>query len=226
MAKPFDGVIFDMDGLMMDTESIGFAAFDKAMRECGYSYRKETYTDLIGLDAGSAKRALYKKYGDRFPFETVCRKMNRHEQNHIRKYGIPLKRGILELLTFLERHSIEKGVGTSTAKEKAIKKLTCTSLKRFFTVIVGGDEVDRGKPEPDIFLKVAAGLRVSPARCFVIEDSEPGIWAAFRGGMMPIMIPDFVPPSETVNRLACRILPDHFAVIEFLREILEKGCET
>ena len=223
IVEPFQGVLFDMDGLMIDTESIALAAFSKAMQEYGYTAPETAFADLIGLDNKRAETVLRRKFGDGFPFKTIYQKMVHYEHKHIREHGIALKPGIEELLMFLERHSIKKGVGTSTAKKDAIKRLTNTGLKKFFEVVVGGDEVDKGKPEPEIYLKVAACLDVRPDRCFVLEDSEPGVRSAFNGGMMPIMIPDLKPPSAATKELIHRIFPNHFAVIEFLRDTLENA---
>lgn len=224
-AKSFQGVLFDMDGLMIDTESIALTAFVKAMRDFGYVVPEAVFIDTIGLDGRESERLLSGRFGVGFPFEEISKRMQRYERRHIREHGIALKPGIRELLTFLERYSIKKGVGTSTMKEEALKKLASTGLKRYFDVIVGGDEVDRGKPQPDIYLRVAASLDVRPDCCYVLEDSEPGIGAAFGGGMKPIMIPDMKPPSETVAKLCHRIFPDLFAVIGFLRSVLEEGKE-
>ena len=116
----------------------------------------------------------------------------------IEREGIALKPGLIELLGWLEDAAIPRAVATSTRRSRAQAKLVRTQLCERFAALVGGDEIARGKPAPDIYLEAAARLGVAPAACVALEDSEPGIRAALAAGMMPIMVPDLAPPSAAL----------------------------
>ena len=146
--------------------------------------------------------------------------MNEYEKKHIRENGISRKKGIIELLEFLEIQDIPKGVATSTRYKSAIQKLELTGLLKYFEHITGGDQVSQGKPAPDIFLAAAEKMKVDPDNCLVLEDSEPGIKAALAAGMLPIMIPDLKQPSPLIKEKIHKILPDHFHVIETLKSLI------
>ena len=120
--------------------------------------------------------------------------------------GIALKPGLLDLLDWLEARRIPKAVATSTRRDRAQAKLARTALLPRFVALVGGDEVARGKPEPDIFLAAAARLGEAAQHCLVLEDSEPGVRAALAAGMTPIMVPDLHAPSDDLVALEPLIL--------------------
>jgi len=212
-------VIFDMDGLMIDTEAIAKHAFDLAMADYDYSHEPLLFVDLIGYDERSSRRILKHQFGDAFPFSKIRRKMVEYEKAYIHQHGIPLKKGIIELLTFLEKVNIPKGVGTTTSFNKAMKNLEITGLNQFFNHMVAGDQVENRKPAPDIFQNVGLKLDTLPKNCLVLEDSEPGIKAAHAAGMCPVMIPDMKQPSEELKKIIFKVVPDHFAVIDLLKTL-------
>ncbi len=135
----------------------------------------------------------------------------------VAREGIVRKPGLAELLEWLESRSIPKAVATSTRRSRAEAKLRETSLLHRFDAIVAGDEVARGKPEPDIFLRAADLLATAPTRCMVLEDSEPGVLAALAGGMVPVMVPDLLPPSPA-------LLAYEVTVMRSLHDVLAQLC--
>ena len=124
----------------------------------------------------------------------------------VAREGIALKPGLLDLLEWLEAEGIPKAVATSTRRDRALAKLELTSLAPRFVALVGGDEVARGKPAPDIFLAAAQRLGEPAPRCLVLEDSEPGVRAALAAGMTPIMVPDLHAPSADLAALTPLVL--------------------
>jgi HAD superfamily hydrolase (TIGR01509 family) len=116
----------------------------------------------------------------------------------VEREGITFMPGLLELLAWLEGEAIPKAVATSTRRSRARTKLESTGVLARFAVLVGGDEIAHGKPAPDIFLEAAARLDVTPTRCMVLEDSEPGMRGALAAGMTPVMVPDLLPPSASL----------------------------
>ena len=146
--------------------------------------------------------------------------MAEYEKDYIQQHGIPLKKGIVEFLTFLEAADIPKGVGTTTSFNKAMENLEITGLKRFFNHMVAGDQVKNRKPAPDTFQNLGVKLGNPPENCLVLEDSEPGIRAAHAAGMFPVMIPDMKQPSDELKKIIFKIVPDHFAAMSLLKSLI------
>jgi len=206
-----------MDGLLLDTERIARQAFFNASQELGLSINSHIFKQLIGRNSESSKKFLVDTFGADFPYARFIQKVGQFEKISIQKNGIPTKPGIWDLLDLLDRFKIPRAVGTSTKKKTAVERLRSTNLLDRFIEIVGGDEVSRGKPAPDLFLQAASRLKQKPEHCLVLEDSEPGIRAANSAGMIAIMIPDLVPASDEMADLAFKIVPS----LGNLAEILE-----
>ena len=133
--------------------------------------------------------------------------------------GISLKPGLDDILDLLDERGVAAAVATSTRRERARAKLDRVGLLHRFAALVGGDDVARGKPAPDIFLAAAERLGVAAGDCIVLEDSEPGIIAAAAAGMTPVMVPDLHPPSAELLLLEPLVLASLSAVAAHLRAI-------
>ena len=160
----------------------------------------------VGRTKEDAEQLFCRALGPDFPFRQMYDRKQQYVDQAIQR-GIPTKPGLFNLIDLIEQLGLPKAVATSTARPRARQKLTLTRLLDRFDFVVCGDEIANGKPAPDIYLAAADGLRVPPARCLVLEDSEAGIKAAHAAGMRPIMIPDLKQPSAETKRLAYRILP-------------------
>jgi HAD superfamily hydrolase (TIGR01509 family) len=189
-------VIFDMDGVLLDSEPVYRACWQRASRELGCSISDALYARLLGRMNGDAERILIEELGHSFPLEEFRLRWDRYWDQCIETQPIPLKRGVPEFLDFLEARGIHKAIATSTERTKAMRSLG--GLQRRFEVIVTGDQIERGKPEPDIFLAAAKQIGVTPAQCLVIEDSEPGVRAAHAGGMPVVLVPDLREPDASL----------------------------
>jgi HAD superfamily hydrolase (TIGR01509 family) len=198
-------IIFDMDGLMFDTERIAQLAWYRAAADYGYELTEPIYLGVIGLNSRDVETYFRQSISNIFPFTEIYRRKQQYVDELLTQEGLPLKPGLLELLEFILELSIPNAVASSTTKELVTRNLSRAGLQ--FDVVVGGDEVKNGKPAPDIFLTAARQLHASPERCLVLEDSDTGIKAAHAAGMIPVMIPDIKPPTEQVRHLAYRILP-------------------
>jgi len=194
-------VIFDMDGLMFDTERLVIEGWTKIGKDYNINITEEIILQSIGLDIKGTEVVFKEHLGDNFPFM----KMREHRENYsgsfIEENGVPVKEGLYELLDYLDEIGIPKAVATSTVRQKVDKLFGLTNLHNRFDAIVCGDEITKGKPNPDIFLTVANKLKVNPKDCIVLEDSINGIKAAHNAGMYPIMIPDLVKPSPELEKL-------------------------
>lgn len=217
----FNAVIFDMDGLMFDTERIAQRAWVQAAGDFGYTYPDHVYQGVIGRARPDVERYSMEAFGAEFPFEAVYRAKGRYMHEALELHGMPLKPGLLDLLAWLEAHSILKGVASSSPRAAILRNLKLAGLARErFDALVGGDEVPRGKPAPDIFLEVARRLEISAEDCLVLEDSNAGIKAAHTAGMHPVMVPDLKPPTDEARLLAYRIL-DSLASVPAILEGLD-----
>ena len=210
-ARPV-AVILDMDGLMLDTEPLAARAWTDAAALIGVEFDHAVTARLIGRNFPDCTALIHAHHGDGYPVDALMRAWHGAYDAIVEREGIALKPGLTDLLAWLEAQSIPKAVATSTRRSRAQAKLVHTGLVERFAALVGGDEIARGKPAPDIYVEAAARLGVAPQDCVALEDSEPGIRAALAAGMMPIMVPDLAPPSPALLAHAPLVLASLFEV--------------
>jgi len=196
-ARPL-AVILDMDGLMLDTEGLAARAWTDAAALVGIRFDHAVTRHLIGRNFPDCAALIRAHHGEGYPVDDLMRAWHDAYDAIVDREGIALKPGLAELLAWLEDERIPKAVATSTRRSRAQAKLVHTGLFERFAALVGGDEIARGKPAPDIYVEAAARLGVAPRDCVALEDSEPGIRAALAAGMAPIMVPDLAPPSPAL----------------------------
>lgn len=198
-------VIFDMDGLMLDTERLARQAWERAFAERGLPIYDEVYYQIIGRTSADSRQVFSQAYAlDLDVIDAIARRKTAFLLDAYER-EVPVKPGLIELLAWLDARGMPRAVATSTLRELAVHKLGKAGLADGFSVIVCGDEVANGKPAPDIFLRAAQHLGVQPRACAVLEDSEPGIRAARAAGMRAILVPDQAPPSPESTALAHRV---------------------
>jgi HAD superfamily hydrolase (TIGR01509 family) len=215
-------VIFDMDGLMLDTERLAPRAWVDAAASLAVEFDLALTQPMVGRNFRDCQAIIANHYGDDYPTADLMRAWHVAYDAIVEREGIALKPGLLALLDWLDGQRIPKAVATSTRRDRAQSKLASTALLSRFVALVGGDEVARGKPEPDIFLAAAQRLGESAARCLVLEDSEPGVRAALAAGMTPIMVPDMHQPSDALIALEPLIL-DSLAEVPAQLAALPRG---
>jgi HAD superfamily hydrolase (TIGR01509 family) len=218
-AKRYRAVIFDMDGLMLDTERIAMITCKRAAEDFGYVIADEIYLQVIGRTVEDTCRIFCGALGEDFPFHEIRKRRLTYTEEYIHRYGLPKKPGFIEVLELLQSCSVPKTVATSTRREEACDRLRVAELFHCFDAIVGGDEVVHGKPAPDLFLLAAGRLKTTPTECVVLEDSEAGIQAAQAAGMAPILIPDLKEPSDEVRALASWVYPSLHDARELLSNL-------
>jgi HAD superfamily hydrolase (TIGR01509 family) len=208
-------VIFDMDGLIFDSERLARDAWRAALSAAGYELTDEVYLRAVGRTAAEACAAFVAAFGDGLPIAAVEVHKARRLQESLGE-APPLKPGVRRLLDTIEELGLPAAVASATAAPEVRRRLTAAGLEERFAVVVGGDEVSAGKPAPDLFLRAAELLGVPPATCVVLEDAEAGIRAAAAAGMLPILVPDLAQPSEACIGSCESVvgsLPDADAVI-------------
>jgi HAD superfamily hydrolase (TIGR01509 family) len=217
-------VVFDMDGLMLDTEPIYKIAWQAASAELGYVIDDALYATFVGRRTEDCERDLVERFGSGFPLDPFRARWPQLWRAEVAAHGIQKKPGLLDLLTLLETNNVAMAVATSTEADDAAFTLRSTGLDTWFQVIVTGDQVAHGKPAPDIYLEAARRLQAEPARCLAFEDSEAGILAASRAGMVPLLIPDGAPASPTAAKAAFRILQSLTEAQSLVRTLIERGA--
>lgn len=206
--------IFDMDGLMLDTEILSLKAIRQACKILKLDVEEQWLYDIIGMNAAGANNYLEGRLGHKLP-EALDKTYSQLYKEQLKR-GIKLKAGLIELFKFLEDHGVRRAVATSTRTEMAHKKLSLTGIDHWFEYIVCGDQVENGKPAPDIYLKAAAKLDVQPKDCLALEDSDNGAMAAHSAGMHLIVVPDLKGPRDLTVKIADHIMTDLFMVRDYL----------
>ena len=218
-----DAVVFDMDGLMIDTEAPVQACCQMAASEMGFTLDDEFYVDaLVGRGWDDCYEALSARFGPVFSISEFVRRFNDKWKLHLRA-GIEVKPGLRELLAMLRSRCVPIAVATSTDSDEAKASLASARLTETFNAFVTGDQVKCGKPDPEIYLTAAACLGVSPRACVALEDSSPGALAASRAGMTTLLIPDGGrTPTAEASQAAFRVLPS----LREARQLLEEWLNT
>ncbi len=197
-------VIFDMDGLMLDTERLTVKAWDQIGEDLGVGPFGYLVPSLLGRNRAANQATMQEKFHGNPSFETILELKEEYFHKYFAEHGIPVKEGLFDLLKWLNEAGILTSVATSTVEEIARKELTDAGILPYFTEAVYGNMVKNGKPAPDIFLLAAEKLGVAPENCMVLEDSPSGIRAAFAAGMHPVMVPDLVQPDEEISAMLSR----------------------
>lgn len=201
------GIIFDMDGLMLDTERVSLMLWKRAAQSMGYDMPDEVYRMIIGCNARAGEQIVYRELGQDYPLEQIHTLRRKLTHELFEKEGVPLKEGLMPLLQWLCEHKIPHAVATSTSQKAAVAHLQAAGIYPYFDTFVFGDEVEKSKPEPDIFLCAAQRMGVDPQQCAVLEDSFAGITGAHRAGMLPLMVPDLLTPTQDILAMAHRVFP-------------------
>lgn len=204
--KSKKAVIFDMDGLIFDTERVFMEQLAVVMKEYGYNLTREIYTNTLGLGGKQLIDYMYSKFGYDYPFEECSKKTQERMEVITDTIGLSVKPQIKELLEKLKTENIGCGVASSTKTELVRKYLRKAEIDSCFDVIIGGEQVMVSKPEPDIFICACERLKVSPAKALVLEDSENGIMAAKAAGIPVICIPDLKEPSKEILKMVTAIV--------------------
>ena len=200
-AAPIYGVLFDMDGVVLDTEKLYARFWAEAAHALGYPM---TYAQALGMrslnsQAGQAKLESY--FGPGVSRAVMRDKRVELMDAFVAEHGVEAKPGIGQLLTALKEQGIRVAIATSSPKDRAKAYLESLGLAEQFDCICSGHDVAHGKPAPDIYLHAAACLGLQPENCLAIEDSPAGIQSAFRAGCMPVLVPDLDGSDEEMRKI-------------------------
>lgn len=199
--------VFDMDGVILDTETISFKTWDIAAAEFGVCDVESAKFRCMGANRADTCQLLREMYGADFPSEKFIDRTNILFDEIWHTDGIALMPFAYETLEMLSK-KYPLALATSTRRAKAVVQLKEVGVDHFFTTKTFGDDVAHSKPNPEIYLTACSSLDLSPEECFAVEDSPNGIKSAFSAGLKPIMIPDKFQPDEALKSMCYRIFKD------------------
>ncbi|MEG2294642.1 MAG: HAD family phosphatase [Carnobacterium sp.] len=210
-------VIFDMDGLIFDTETLYYRSMQEVADRLGLPFDYKYYLKFVGTSDEELHENLYRDFKNDEKVATLITDSRTRLDEIVEDEGLMVKAGFIELLDFLEAEGIKKVVASSNLKEMVANFLKRENIQHRFDYFVSGDEVKRAKPDPEIFEKAWSGLAVPKAETLILEDSINGIRAGFDAGIRVIMVPDLIPPSPEAKEKTSAIYEDLSYVKDFIK---------
>lgn len=216
-------VIFDMDGVLFDTESLCMKAWDYAGEKLGIGPAGYMVLKTLGVNAQAAIGILKKEFGEEFNAEEFKKIGRDFSYDYFEKYGMPMKKGVTDILDYLTSKKYKIALASSTSTKSVMHHLNDTKIKDYFDVIVCGDQIERSKPEPDIYIKAAELLGLVPEACYAVEDSKNGLLSAHRAGCQVIMVPDLWQCDDEVDSFILAKCSDLNEVIGVIHDTENEG---
>lgn len=213
-------IIFDMDGLMFDTEPIGAKCFKEAAKEFGYIVDDEFQMGLIGMNVHDHVIKVKEEFGDDYPTFKIRALAKKMRMASFYEYGLPIKPGLKELVGYLKEVGINIAVASSSSIELIDEYLSLSNMQDEFDFVIGGDSVRHGKPNPELFLKALAHFNLNSNEALVLEDSTNGIMASYNAQIPVICVPDLVVNGPEILALTYKTLPSLFEVKDEIENIL------
>ncbi len=207
-AFPFAGVVFDVDGVLFDTERLSRKSWEEIGAEMGWPQARALHDGCTGQTQRTIRRYLQDRLGPEFPGEEFMARTSRRTQDYMERDGVPLMPGVRETLAFLNGLGAPTALATSTGYARTMRRLELSGLGPCFRAVVTGDDVSHSKPHPEIYLTACAKLGVEPGRTLAVEDSLNGVRSACAAGMPTALIPDLVLPTPEIEAMAWRRFRD------------------
>lgn len=212
-------VIFDMDGIIFDSERLVLDCWERLAEKYRLDGMHEAYLPCIGTNDARTKEIMMNYYGPDFDYDRFRQESSVIFHEIVDKEGLPVKKGARELLEFLRENKIPVGLASSTRLAVVTAELRQAGLYDFFQAVTGGDQLERSKPEPDIYLMACGKLGVRPEDTYAVEDSYNGIRSASSAGMKPVMVPDLLPPTEEMRQKSVIVLEDLLQVRDWFQNL-------
>lgn len=190
------GLVFDMDGLLLDSERIVQRSWNEAGEEMGISGVGEHIYNTLGMNRKARNAYFNEAFGVGFPLEDFNKRVSDIFYRIVKEEGLPVKDGARELLEYAKENHYKTAIATSSGRAYAVKVLEDAGLYRYFDGGVFGDMVEHTKPDPEIYLKACESIRIKPEECVAFEDAPAGIRSAYAAGLKVIAVPDLVEPDE------------------------------
>lgn len=207
------GVIFDMDGTLLDTEKLYLRFWVEAANSLGYPMKEEHALAIRATAASVAEPLLKRLVCPEFDYHGVRALRRQMMEAYVDEHGVDPKPGMCELLKLLKSKGLRIGLATATPEWRARKYLRMVNAEQYFDAVTCADMVQRGKPAPDIYLLACERTGVLPGEALAVEDAPSGVRSAHAAGMRTVLIPDRDMPGEEITVLCHAVLPNLTAVL-------------
>lgn len=214
-----EAIVFDMDGLLFDSERIVQRSWEEAGNQLGLEHMGETIYHTLGMNLAGRNHYFRNTIAKDFPCEEFAKQARIWFYKIVNEEGLPMKNGARKLLEYGKANEYRMAIATSSRREYALKNLKAAKIYDFFDAGVFGDMVQHAKPDPEIYLKACDSIGAAPANCIALEDAPAGIRAAYAAGMKPIMIPDLVAPTPEIEALLYETCDTFLGVIGILEKL-------
>ena len=211
-------VVFDMDGLLLDSERICMEIFAEVCVSNGFEFDRIVYGRCIGTNREGTRQVLLEGYGAEFPYEVVEDEWMSRYEAQVQSEPVPVKAGATEVLECLRRREVPIALATSTQAPIALRKLELAGLAGYFEIAVTGEQVSRGKPDPEPYVEALRRLGQAARDCWALEDSDNGVVSAHGAGMMVVQVPDLIEPTAEVRALGHVVVDSLVDVLALLGE--------
>lgn len=211
-------VVFDMDGVLFDTEKLTAESWGKAGEALQCGDVMPVIGQFLGLNSVYQEKRFYEVFGEDFPYEEYIEYGRKYAADYIKEHGVPIKPGLFELLDYLKANGFFVAAASSTRYTTVLELFENAGITGYFDKIIGGDMFERSKPDPEIYLQAAAALGVAPQDCMALEDSPNGLTSAYRAGMKTVMVPDLIPPTPELRKMLFACVPSLADVIPLLQQ--------
>lgn len=215
-------VIFDMDGLMFDTEAVTLNAYLDVLEQMGYEPSREQYLTYLGLNRPAIIAGYRKSFGEDAPVEEMYDAVGARKMELLRTKGMPVKPGLSYLLDYIEEKGIDKVIASGSEADVIEENLRNAGMAHRFSHFVSTRQIPRGKPFPDVFLAICEQMGVKPCEALVFEDSENGVRAALAAGIPVINVPDMIPIAEEYQTQCLAVLKTLDLAVPFIEERLQE----
>lgn len=210
------GVLFDMDGVLFDTEVIGLGISQQLLAEAGMVMERDFYVQLMGATYHYYAGLMNERFGQDFDVMAYKDEWHRRMDTLLDGGSVPVKPGAVALLAQLKEAGYRVAVASSSPAARIEKNLAATGLREYFSATVGGDSIKKGKPHPEIFETAAAALGLPPHRCMAVEDSLNGVRSASAAGCFTVLVPDLLQPNDEMQALCQGVVPELSAIMPLL----------
>lgn len=212
-------VLFDMDGVIFDTEREYLKEWEVIFKKYGYKMKKEIYISVMGRGRKKVKEIFKEKFGKDLPIDKMYIEKDKMLKEAVENNKVPLKEGALELLEFLKENGYKIALATSAKRERVKIQVRHAKIENIFDAIVCSEDITNSKPDPEIFLKAAEKVCVNPENCIVIEDSEAGIKAAFNAKMMGFHVEDLKKADESILKYSYKNFKNLIEIKEYIKSM-------
>ncbi len=209
-------VLFDMDGVIFDTERVYLEHWTMVFEKYGYKMTKEVYASVMGTGRKNVMKRFLEVYGKDLPILQMYKEKDELLVRAVKEGQVPMKPGVKEILNFLKENKFKIALATSAKRDRMMMQLKMGKIENEFGGIVCGDDITNSKPDPEIFLKAAEKLSVNPENCAVVEDSTAGIKAAHNAGMIGLHVEDLKEADDEILKNCHKNFKNLFEIKEYL----------